>query len=286
MSLREKLTQAAQGSGAAPALARYMLNAFAELPFVSAAELGRAVGVSEATVGRFCRQLGYANLRALKDELRHDIGDAPWLLRDRLEELRGEDGETALARGLELEIAGLARIYEQARSPDWARTATRLAGARQVWVAGFQTEAGLAQYFAAQLGYLRPGVRLVDTAAGNFADVLLAGETDACLVLFEARRYSRLARLLAAEAQARAIPVVLITDEHCSWDAGLTAATLRVSTATGQFWDGTAQMASLGNLLLNSTFRELGPGVRDRMEAIASLYGSVTGHVGGPPPKS
>lgn len=286
MTLHDKLTAASHGEGASPALARYMLNALAELPFQSAAEVGRAVGVSEATVGRFCRQMGYANLRALKADLRHDIGDAPWLLRDRLEELRGEDGETALARGLELEIAGLARIYDQARSPDWARSAARLAHARLVHVAGFQTEAGLAQYFAAQLGYLRSGVRPVDTAAGNFADVLLSGEPDACLVIFEARRYSRLARLLAAEAQARAIPVILITDMHCTWDAGLTDATFRIASATGQFWESTAQMAVLGNLLLNSIFRELGPGLRDRMDAIATLYGAVTGHVGGPAPKS
>lgn len=286
MTLRDTLTKAAGGEGSGPALARYMLNALAELPFLSAAELGRAVGVSESTVGRFCRQLGYTNLRALKADLRRDIGDAPWLLRDRLEELRGEDGETALARGLELEIAGLARIYEQARGSDWARSASRLAHARQIHVAGFQTEAGLAQYFAAQLGYLRPGVRLVDTAAGSFADVLLSGEPDACLVIFEARRYSRLARLLAAEARARDIAVILITDAHCTWDGGLTDATFRIATATGQFWDSTAQMAVLGNLLLNNIFRELGPDLRDRMDAIAALYGAVTGHVGGPAPKS
>lgn len=286
MTLHDTLLAASEGEGAAPALARYMLSAMAELPFQSAAEIGRAVGVSEATVGRFCRQLGYANLRALKADLRHDIGDAPWLLRDRLEDLRGEDGETALARGLELEIAGLARIYDQARSPDWAHSAARLARAPLVHVAGFQTEAGLAQYFAAQLGYLRPGVRLVDSAAGNFADVLASGQPDGCLLIFEARRYSRLARLLARQAQARGLSVILITDAHCTWDKGLTEATLRISTDTGQFWDSTAQMAILGNLLLNSIFRDIGPAAHDRMEEIAALYGSFTGHVGGPAPIS
>lgn len=116
--------------------------------------------------------------------------------------------------------------------------------------------------------------------------MLLSGEPDACLVIFEARRYSRLARLLAAEAQTRSIPVILITDAHCTWDGALTDATFRIATATSQFWDSTAQMAVLGNLLLNSIFRKLGPDLRDRMDAIASLYGAITGHVGGPAPKS
>lgn len=283
-SLRHRLTEAAQGTGSTRALASYMLNALPELPFLSAAALGDKVGVSEATVGRFCRQLGYANLRDLKAHLRDDIGDAPWLLSDRLHELRGSDGEEALARGLELEIAGLVRIYEQARSPDWARTAERLARARQVFVAGFQTERGIAQYFAVQLQYLRDGVRLVDLAAGNFAEVLLSDipAEDTCLIVFEGRRYSRLAKVLTAEAHALGIPVTLITDGFCGWDTRLTDATFRAATQVNQFWDSTAQMAVLGNLLIHSVFLCIGPEVAGRLERVSKLYAATIGHVGDP----
>ncbi len=47
---------------------------------------------------------------------------------------------------------------------------------------------------------------MVDLAGGNFVDVLLEAPKDNALVLFEARRYSRLALDLAREARARSRP--------------------------------------------------------------------------------
>lgn len=80
----------------------------------------------------------------------------------------------------------------------------------QLFVAGFQTERGMAQYFATQMQYLRPGVQLADIAGGNFSEILLAPQTSTALVLFEARRYSRLTFLLAQEAHQAGIPITLI----------------------------------------------------------------------------
>ena len=53
-------------------------------------------------------------------------------------------------------------------------------------------------------------------------------------------------------------------------------------TQVNQFWDSTALMASLGNLLINGVFMELGPDTGDRLNQIAELFGRITGHVGDP----
>lgn len=260
-----------------------MVNTLADLPFETAASLADKVGVSEATVGRFCRAIGYVNFRDLKDHLKDDIGDHPWLISDRLSEMRDrasrETGQAA--PGLELEIAGLVAVYDMARRPDWPVVVQRLARMPQVFVAGFQTERGLAQYFAAQLQYVRDGVRLLDLGAGNFAE-LLASEVASCVVIFEARRYSRLAKVLAEQARAAGIPVTLITDHYCIWGAECSDELFAVATQFNQFWDSTAQMASLGNLLINEVFLELGPETESRLTSIARLYGTFTGHVGDP----
>jgi hypothetical protein len=42
-----------------------------------------------------------------------------------------------------------------------------------------------------------------------------------------------------------------------------------VPTAVNLFWESTAQMASLANLLVNGCLLELGPEVEDRMNKIA-----------------
>ncbi|WP_411892885.1 MurR/RpiR family transcriptional regulator [Yoonia sp. SDW83-1] len=285
-SLRERLTEAsASASKADRALASYMLAEMAALPFETAASLAVKVSVSEPTVGRFCRTIGYQSFKDLKAHLRRDMGGQPWLIGDRLSDLqaRHRSGEDQLVRGLELEMAALVAVYEIAHSPAWATAVRRLATAKAVFAVGFQTERGMAQIFVNQLQYLRDGVELLDLAGGNFAQVLARDDTDASLVIFEARRYSRLARDLATEAKAAGIPVTLITDPFCDWGHDVAEEIFVVPTQFNLFWESTAQMASLANLLVNGVFMELGPEVEARMNRTAELYGRFIGHVGSAP---
>ncbi|WP_439632294.1 MurR/RpiR family transcriptional regulator [Shinella sp.] len=212
--------------------------------------------------------------------LRDNIGTQPWLAGDRLKEFRdrSQNGD-ALARSLELEIAALLRIYEIANTKEWARAVKRLANTPQLFVAGFQTERGIAQYFANQLQYLRPGVQLADISGGNFSEILLNPPKSTCLVIFEARRYSRLNRLLVQEAKKVKIPITLITDAFCDWGRDLADEMFVVPTEFGMFWESTAQMASLGNLLINGIFNELGVTIEGRMNMVSELHGKITGYV-------
>ncbi len=283
--LRDRLTEAlSSASKADKVLANYLLAELPALPFETAASIATRVGVSEPTVGRFCKAIGYEGFKDLKKNLRSDMGDGPWLIGDRLRDLqaRTKAGEDQLGRGLELEMAALVAVYEAAHSPEWEKVVSRLAQARTVYACGFQTERGMAQIFVNQLQYLRDGVHLLDLASGNFAEVLAMQDTNAALVIFEARRYSRHAQLLAAEAKAAGIPVTLITDPYCDWGHEVASEIFVVPTSFNLFWDSTAQMASLANLLVNGVFLELGPSVEDRMNKIARLYSRFTGHVGDP----
>jgi DNA-binding MurR/RpiR family transcriptional regulator len=270
------------GSKADKAIASYMLAELAGIPFETAATLASKVAVSEPTVGRFCRSLGYKSFRDLKQQLRQDLGDKPWLISDRLQDFRQRslNGGDQLARSLELEIAGLVALYELAHSEAWKRVVKRLALVPSVFVAGFQTERGMAQYLVNQLHYLRDGVALVDLGGGNFSDVLLSDPAHASLVIFEARRYSRLAKVLAQEAKAAGVHTTLVTDAFCDWGRGLVDEMFVVSTEFNLFWDSSAQMASLASLLVNAIFIELGPQVETRMNTIAALHGRITGNVG------
>jgi DNA-binding MurR/RpiR family transcriptional regulator len=282
-SVRERLSESlASASRADRAIASFMLAQIGALPFETAASIAEKVSVSEPTVGRFCRTIGYQSFKDLKDHLKQDIGDKPWLISDRLADFqrRAREGEDHLAKSLQLEMAGLVAVYELARTPEWARVVKRLATTPAVYAAGFQTERGMAQIFVNQLQYLRDRVQLLDLAGGNFAELLATPQGQSTLVIFEARRYSRLAMVLAREAQRAGIPTTLVTDAFCDWGRELADEMFVVPTEFNLFWDSTAQMASLANLLVNGVFLELGPTVETRMNEIARLHSLFTGNVG------
>lgn len=281
--VRQRLTACLDGATKAErTIATYMLANLTGLPFETAATLAAKVGLSEPSVGRFCRSIGYKHFKALKADLKADIGERPWLIGDRLKDYRERSrrGGDELSRGLEMEIAALVGNYELAHTKEWKRAVKRLARIPDIFVAGFQTERGLAQYLVNQLQYLRPGAHLVDLAGGNFSEVLLGNPRKANLVIIEARRYSRLARRLALEARAAKVTTTLITDSYCDWGHDLVDEMFVVQTDLNQFWDSTAPIASLIALLINSIFNELGPSVEARMNAVAALYGRFTGVVG------
>lgn len=272
------------GTKADRALAAYILARPETIPFETAATLAEKVGVSEATVGRFCRSLGYDNLKDLKQHLGQDIGERPWLIADRLRDFQDQAraSDDPLGRSLELEMAGLVAVYEIARSAEFRKVVERLTRARRVFVCGFQTERAMAQMFAHQLQYLRDGVQLLDLDGGHFAELFATEVEGTTLVLFEARRYSRLAKVLAREAKALGVPVTLVTDAFCDWGRGLVDEQLVVPTEFNLFWDSTAQMASLVNLTMNAVSIEIGPAVEARMTKVSRLYARFIGHTGDP----
>jgi DNA-binding MurR/RpiR family transcriptional regulator len=281
--LRQRLTGSLQsGTKAEAAIAAYMLHNLQSLPFETAATAAQKIGVSEASIGRFARGIGYQHFKDLKSRLQGELGDKAWLIGDRLRDFheRSRHGQAESARALELEIAAIVAVHEIAASADFAACVARLARCANVYVAGFQTERCHALQLAHGLQYLRPGVQLADLAGGNFADILLADAAQTSLVLIDARRYSRLTQELAAKAHAAGIAVTLITDPYCDWGHAVAAEVFAVPTDLNHFWDATSPMASLVGQIVNGVFNDLGAEVETRMAAVSSLYSAFIGHTG------
>ncbi len=264
------------------AIASYFLTNLQSLPFETAATVAAKIGISEATIGRFCRSLGFAHFKALKLKLQGDFGDKAWLMGDRLGDFhaRSRAGKSELSRALELEIAAIVANYEIAASPEFARVCARLAQSQSIHIAGFQTERGHAAYLAHGLQYLRPGVHLIDAAEGHFADLMLSDPAQTALVLIDGRRYSVLTRKLAEAARAEGIKVTLITDPFCDWGRDAADEMFAVQTDLNHFWDATSVMSSLVSLIVNGVFNELGTQVEARMARVSGLYGAFIGHTG------
>ena len=250
-------------------IAGWLLDNMASIPFETAASIGQRVGVSAMTVSRFLKSLGYSGLAALKDDLRGELGDAPWLLPPKAG--AGPDSR------LKAETAAIADVYRLAQTPEWAAIVALLATARHIYVAGFQSERGLASGFAHQLLYVRPGVHSLDGASGLYAEMLEATPRDV-FVLVDIRRYSRHFRLLAERAVAAGVPVVVVTDPYCPWARDLTPHILAAEVSLGHFWDMDTALASLLNLLADDVMRRIGTArVHARLALLSDRYSEFVG---------
>jgi len=95
--------------------------------------------------------------------------------------------------------------------------------------------------------------------------------------MVDCRRYSRWFRLLAQKAVELGVPLILATDAYCRWAGTLTPHVLQVRTDSGRFWDNTAPLASLFNLLVEDVIEELGDAVHSQLDAASEFNAAFVG---------
>jgi DNA-binding MurR/RpiR family transcriptional regulator len=253
-------------------IANHMLSHLHLLPYENAAAIAAQVGVSAMTVGRFLRSIGYSGMGGIKAELRKDATHPSLLIKDRLERIHASSGDGEdLRDNLQLEVNALISVYELVGTPVWNRAMAALCNSDHVFVAGFQTIAGLAADFAARLQYLRPAVGVLDGRDGVFADLFAGSAKAPCLVLFEMRRYTQFSRLLAAQAQQHGITLIVVCDHHCHWAQDHTDLVFSLNTDSRLFWDSQTPFIGLNNLMLDHVVRRLEGSVDQRLKAMTSL---------------
>ena len=108
-------------------IANFFLNHLHELPFETAASIGKRVAVSPMTVGRYIKKLGYSDLRDIKAELRAS-GDKTWN--------ESVAAKVAYSQApLKAKIEALVDVYKIPQSAGWPRIVSLLAHAPVVHVA-------------------------------------------------------------------------------------------------------------------------------------------------------
>lgn len=254
------------------AAAAWLRDNIEAVPFNTGAQMAAAIGISEMTLIRFLRSLGYANLRDLKDQLRPPPSADAALLDDvaqRFTSLSSDMG--ALAASLERELMSVRNVYEMATTPVWDRIVTRLAETPLIHVAGFQATQGVALDFASRLKYVRPGIRAVQGSAGVFSEVLDSDPATSLLFMIDTAAYSRKGVLLARKAAELGIPLVVMIDRFSHWPREFTDDVLELNTMVGTYWDSSASLAVATNLLIHFTAGRLDDRANERFDMMVAL---------------
>jgi DNA-binding MurR/RpiR family transcriptional regulator len=253
-------------------IANYFERNLTELPFETAKSIAGRLEISQMTVGRYLRRLGFDGLDDLKAALRRSRSNPAWQVKGSMDRFQQDlrDGKF-LAGLLQQQVENLGRIYELTTSLEWQQTVDALISASEVYVAAYQNVRGIAQYFAAQLSYTRPRVEFVDGLNGTYAEVLDGSVDGRVLFLHDVRRFAAKARPLAEEARRAGVKVILLTDEFCPWADEASDIALVVPGSHGPLWDGAATMTAVMDLMLSNIIVLLGNDVDERVQLLTRL---------------
>jgi DNA-binding MurR/RpiR family transcriptional regulator len=192
-------------------VARFFADHRDEVLFMSAAEIGVAVGAGRATVVRTAQRLGYEGLPELKRELRDSLRSRATLsqrLGRSLDELKR--GESVLDHVLSFQVTTLNDARGSLGREEFARAVALLAKAKRVLIYAPRPHEGLAEYFARLLR--RIGKRVLFVHAASEAEELLELEAGDVLVMVAYQRADRRLREILDLAREAGAPSILVTD--------------------------------------------------------------------------
>lgn len=250
----------------------FIRDNLASIPFETGASIATKTGVSEMTVIRCIQALGYANLRDLKNALRaarlerddsfDDVLDLFHVRRDRFGDRR---------ESLELQLRAVIRAYELASTEPWNAAVEHLATKRRVFIIGLLATKGTALDFASRLMTARKGVLFVDGSEGIYAEILESDPDETCSVFVDTAAQTRWGPLFARRAHGQGLPLIIITNRFSNWGYEFTDLVLQGHTNVNTFWDSTASLAVITNLLVDAVATRLGKKAEDRVAFMKEL---------------
>ena len=254
-------------------IARYMLEHEYDLCRMSLMDVSEAVGVSDASVLRFVRCLGFSGFNDFKAQLfekmtadaeQSVLGESP-LLRDRVNGAdRGEElfqVQTAAAEAAQ----SVERSLLQNTPAAYEELAGLIRSARLVYVCGVRGTKAVAEQFTRCLRFLKGNVICLDSSHDIQAALSGASEEDVLLFFCASRFYEADVHICQAAKDA-GVPCCLITNRVPSPLTEYARLVLLAQTVKGTYFNSMTGMLSIAEYLLTLLSREQGETLGERLD--------------------
>lgn len=251
-------------------VAEFVLNSPGDVALRTASELAGLAGVSNATVSRLFRRLGFAGYAQARRAARamRAKGSPLYLA----ESGQRPDAQLALSDVLRVETELLDRSLEMLNPLTLADLSAHIASARRVRVAGFRNSRFLAEYLVAGLSQFRADVEALVPAGQTFAERLAGlGQQDVVVVIGLRRRPRLFTDLVRATASTGA-GVALLADDSIREAPALARWNLTCAVHTPQAFDSYVGSIALLRLIILRTASSMKDAGRQHLEMLERLH--------------
>ncbi len=193
-------------------IADYILNNYDKVAFMTAHKLGNNVEVSESTVVRFARALGYNGYPELQRALQESI-------KTKLTTVQRFNMSKDLEKSFDIyknimkrDIENIHKTIEELDIDVLMDVSDKIYSARRVYVLGMRSSAVLAQYLSFYLNFSIDRVNVIPVGVLDPLDSVINLTKEDLLIAITFPRYSRTTIELVEYAHEKEVPIVAITD--------------------------------------------------------------------------
>ena len=198
-------------------LAHYILESYDKAAFMTAAKLGKTVGVSESTVVRFATELGYDGYPAMQKAMQEMVVNRLTSVQ-RIEVANDRIGDQdVVSTVLQADIDRLRKSQDLVDREEFCAAVDALLKAKRIYILGVRSAAPLANFLGYYLNYMFRNVHIV-TASGSsemFEQIVGVGAEDA-VIAYSFPRYSTVTAKGAQYCRSTGATVIGLTDSRLS----------------------------------------------------------------------
>jgi DNA-binding MurR/RpiR family transcriptional regulator len=252
-------------------LAEFMLDFPGELASYSASELAKLSGVSNATVTRMVRRIGYATFEAARRHVREEKNSgSPLFLAGRGAAPAGTGSDAYLFEGAD----NLRRTFALLDEPTLQAIAQKIVAARKVWVMGLRSSHTLAAYLRMQLFQVKEALELFPCAGGSVGEYVASMQASDLVVLIGLRRRPARLRAIVQQIIDTGASVLYITDDKAARNAQATWH-LHCACTSARPLDNHVAVIAIFHALVNEAIELAGHAGRKRLAAIEARHDAL-----------
>lgn len=241
-------------------IAEYIIQNPERVGMSSSMEVAKAIGVSDTSVIRFARAIGYEGFTDLKNEIYNSMaaqaagGISSLSLVDRYNSNQAEyGGEFSRTEYMKIVQYNLEKTFQRNSDDQFEQAVSFLLQAKHRYIVGFRGCLGIAGQCAWLLRLLLDHIiSISDEGPGGVGSLQDIGAED-CAFFFSLSRYYKSDLKLARLAKERGAAVCLITDSPLSPLTDLSDVVLTAEIRSASFFNSTISMNMLSEYLVTKT---------------------------------
>lgn len=255
-------------------IAEFILNNKNNICFLTATDIAKHTGISDSSVIRMCRALGYKGYtdlqQAMQKQVLQQMDSRQDALLSPLEKLAMPKDyccDELMKKHLDASIACIKDVINKYDQDKFDAIAKMILASRNKYVTGFRGCKSLVCWMSLLLGQMVPNVFRNMHGDADAIEALLDLTDEDCVVLFSFHRYSRMALEVAALAQSVKARLIVFTDRLTAPVANNADAVLAIRTDGVSFYNSQVGTMFAVELLL-ATVEELGNTPKNRLEVL------------------
>ncbi|MDO4495688.1 MAG: MurR/RpiR family transcriptional regulator [Clostridiaceae bacterium] len=238
-------------------IADFIKTNYEKASFMTAANLGKAVGVSESTVVRFASHIGFDGYPELQQYLQEMVKSHLTSVQRMDVAASRFEGDDFIDKAFAADIEMIKATRDGISREAFAKSVEAINRAERIYILGVRSSASLASFAAFYFRFLYRDVVLVDTSAASemFEQMFRIGSNDVCIAV-SFPRYSNQTVKALSFARNRGAAIISITDGEMSPIAQYATHLLVAKSSMVSFVDSLVAPLSLINALIAASARE------------------------------